>query len=82
MKRLGKTFLGRGEGWFATKEDFKIYLERDTVKEFFVNRNYGSSFDNWIRIGAKSLNQDDLELLKATSRRAYISIRKKFLGDM
>ncbi|PXV84896.1 beta-xylosidase [Lachnotalea glycerini] len=126
MKRLGSRFLGRGDGWFVTKEDNRIIIvyynyehysklfasgklfdmtnseryipfsneqdaiakitlsnlpgRRCTIKEFFVNRNYGSSFDNWVRMGAESLNEEDLALLKATSSEGLYIHNEEILG--
>ncbi len=113
MKHLGKTFLGRGDGWFATKDEMRISIiyynyehfpklfasgkllemtntehyipffnkqdavakihlcnlpgTRCTVKEFYINREHGSSYDTWVRMGAETLNQEDLSLLQAAS---------------
>ena len=37
------------------------------LKERWVNRNSGSSFDQWVKMGAVSLNTDEVETLKALS---------------
>jgi xylan 1,4-beta-xylosidase len=126
MKRLGNTFLGRGSGWFATKEDYKVMVlyynyehypklfssgklfdmtnienfvpfsnkqdcvakvhftnlpaKNCKVKEYFVNRNHGSSFDTWIRMGGESLNQEDLEFLRNTSSEGLYVHKEEIIG--
>lgn len=126
MKRLGKTFLGRGDGWFATKQDQKVIIiyynyehfpqlfssgklfdmtdtdryipftnkqdaiakvhlsnlpgTKCSVKEFFVNRNNGSSFDTWVRMGAEFMTKDELEYLHANSLEGLYIHTEEILG--
>ena len=37
------------------------------IREQIVNQSYGSAFDEWIRMGAQPLNNEDIEYLKNVS---------------
>lgn len=36
-----------------------------TVRESVINKSNGSAFDEWIKMGAKNLNREDVEYLKS-----------------
>lgn len=44
---------------------------RYEIREYFVNRKYGSSFDLWCEIGGVSLDERDSELLRSRSVPGY-----------
>lgn len=48
-------------------ELWDINADECTIREKIVNQNYGSAFDEWIRIGAQSLTEEDIEYLKNVS---------------
>lgn len=109
MRQLGDTLIGRGEGWFATRQGKRLaiilynyehfdplFLEegfgltltnRDGVfprlrhldvsldltglsdgpyriKETILNQQHGSSFDQWVTMGATDLGAEEAEWLR------------------
>ena len=50
------------------------------IREFFVNREDGSSYDRWIRMGAVQLQDADLNILKTTQPGLHIRTQKIHSG--
>ena len=48
----------------ATLELCDIPAKTCSVKEYILNQQYGSAFDEWVRMGAPKLNNESLEYLK------------------
>lgn len=68
------TFLKRYTPFgFEEQKKFLISLnnlpgKNYQVTEYIVNKDYGSSFDKWLEMGAQPLNKDEVETLKALSQ--------------
>jgi xylan 1,4-beta-xylosidase len=45
---------------------FNLDAKKCMIKEFFVNRENGSCFDTWVKMGAQPLEIDELNILKTT----------------
>lgn len=67
------TFLDRYTPFDNIKKEFNLLLSpldnaEYCIKEYSVNRIYGSSFDKWVEMGGLPLaNNEELELLKSLS---------------
>ncbi|MCQ2981647.1 MAG: helix-turn-helix domain-containing protein [Treponemataceae bacterium] len=64
-------FIDQKKAVFRMKLEH-IPTERCAVREMYVNRNYGSSYDAWVRMGAQPLEtQDEYDFLDEQSHPAF-----------
>lgn len=54
----------------------QINADYCTIKEFSVNRNYGSCFDEWVKMGGLPLNDEELGFLKLTQPALLLKTEK------
>ncbi len=64
-------FIDQKKAVFRMKLEH-IPTERCSIKEMYVNRNYGSSYDAWVRMGAQPLEtQEEYDFLDEQSHPAF-----------